>query len=240
MFNGCMIVMHTTVPLRSGEFAILPLAAGAAVYGFAFGFLAVQLGLPWWSVPLMSGLVHAGSAQIVAVEQFASSSSIFGAVFAGTVLNLRYIGIVASLTDMLKGMSLWAKLLTIHITSDESWALTVSEANKGVGIGSRFLIGAGAVMITTWVTSTTMGALVGYSAPDLEQLGLGFAFTAAFIAMGRGMWRTRADLLPWAITFIVSIAAVKFQSSTANAIIIGTVAGLITTFVVRALKGADV
>ncbi|MGX0978453.1 4-azaleucine resistance transporter AzlC [Roseovarius sp. MBR-51] len=232
-----MIFMHMTVPPQSGEFAILPLAAGAAVYGFAFGFLAVQLGLPWWSVPLMSGMVHAGSAQIVAVEQFASSSSILGAIFAGAVLNLRYIGIVASLTDMLKGMSLWAKLATVHITSDESWALTVSAANKDVGIGSRFLVGAGAVMIVTWVTSTTMGAVVGYTAPDLEQLGLGFAFTAAFIAMGRGMWRTRADLLPWAVTFFISIGAVKLLASTANAIVIGTVGGLIATFVIREMRG---
>lgn len=231
--------MQTYTLQQSGEFAILPLAAGAAVYGFAFGFLAVKLGLPWWSVPMMSGMVHAGSAQIVAVEQFASTSSVIGAIFAGAVLNLRYIGIIASISNMLKGMSLWAKLITVHITSDESWALTVSEANKSSLVGTRFLVGAGTVMIFTWVSSTTLGAIAGSTVPDLERLGLGFAFTAAFIAMGRGMWRSRTDLFPWVITFALSIAAVNAGVSTANAIVAAALGGLATSFVIRKFNGEE-
>lgn len=92
--------------MKHGVIAILPLAAGAAVYGFAFGLLAAQVGFPWWGVALMSGLVHAGSSQIVAVEQFAGSSAVIGAALAGAALNLRYIGIVASLSDVLSGLSL--------------------------------------------------------------------------------------------------------------------------------------
>ncbi len=80
--------------MKQGALSILPLAAGAAVYGFAFGFLAAQVGFPWWGVALMSGLVHAGSSQIVAVEQFAETSTVIGAALAGAALNLRYIGIV--------------------------------------------------------------------------------------------------------------------------------------------------
>ena len=62
--------------MKHGAIAILPLAAGAAVYGFAFGLLAAQVGFPWWGVALMSGIVHAGSSQIVAVEQFAGTSAV--------------------------------------------------------------------------------------------------------------------------------------------------------------------
>lgn len=232
-------VMHTLTRTKLGEFAILPLAAGAALYGFAFGFLAVQLGMPWWSIPFMSGLVHAGSSQVVAVEQFASSASVLSAIFAGAILNLRYVGIVASLTDLLKDTPIWFKLITIHITSDESWALTLSEANKNSAVGVRFLVGAGTVMIVTWVTSTTMGAVVGAKTPDLESLGLGFAFTAAFIAMGRGMWRSRADVLPWAVTFIAAVTAVHLQASVANAIVIGTIAGLLSAKMSRKYKEAS-
>ncbi|MEP4962655.1 MAG: AzlC family ABC transporter permease [Roseobacter sp.] len=230
--------MTATSITRSGEFAILPLAAGAALYGFAFGFLAAQLGIPWWGVGIMSGVVHAGSSQIVAVEQFASTSSVLGAIFAGAILNLRYIGIVASLTEMLSGLSIWAKLIAIHITSDESWALTMSEASKNKTVGPRFLFGAGAVMIVTWVLSTTGGALVGSTAPDLEGLGLGFAFTSAFIAMGRGLWRGSADLLPWVSAFACSVGAVKLGVSAASAIVIGTFGGLFVSLLARKLKGA--
>lgn len=184
----------------------------------------------------MSGVVHGGSAQIVAVEQFASTSSILGAVFAGAILNLRYIGIVASLTQMLNGLSIWAKLVAVHITSDESWALTISEASKNPSVGVRFLYGAGTVMIATWVASTTLGALVGSTAPDLEKLGIGFAFTAAFIAMGRGLWRNSSDLLPWLVAFLMAVGAVKMQMPTANAIVIGTIGGLVATQIIRKNK----
>lgn len=234
-----MIDMTATTLPKSGEIAILPLAAGAALYGFAFGFLAVQLGIPWWGVGLMSGVVHAGSSQIVAVEQFASSSSVVGAVFAGAVLNLRYIGIVASLTEMLSGLSIWAKMLAIHITSDESWALTVSEAQKNNAIGPRFLFGAGFVMIFTWIVSTTSGAMVGSTAPDLERLGLGFAFTSAFIAMGRGMWRGASDIPAWIIAFATSVIAVRFGLSSATAIVVGTCAGLLAATIIRKSKGVS-
>jgi 4-azaleucine resistance transporter AzlC len=228
--------MYTAAVTKSGFVAILPLAVGAALYGFAFGFLAVQLGVPWWSVPVMSGLVHARSAQIVTVDQYAATSSVVGAVFAGAILNLRYIGIIASIADMLKGMPLWAKLISIHITSDESWALTVSEANKDRSIGARFLVEAGAVMILTWVTSTTMGAIAGSTVPDLEKLGLGFAFTAAFIAMGRGMWRGRSDLAPWAVTFAIAIFASRLGFATANSIVIATIGGLLFMQLLRFVR----
>lgn len=122
--------------MKHGAIAILPLALGAAVYGFAFGLLAAQAGFPWWGVGLMSAVVHAGSSQIVAVEQFATKQAVLGAALAGAALNLRYIGIVASLSDVLAGLSLRTKLLAIRITGDENWALTMAERAKFPDIGA--------------------------------------------------------------------------------------------------------
>ena len=141
--------------MKYGAIAMLPLAAGAAVYGFAFGLLAAQIGFPWWGVALMSGLVHAGSSQIVAVEQFAETSAVMGAALAGAALNLRYIGIIATLSEILSGLSLRMKLLTIHIAGDENWALMMAERAKNPQIGAGFLIGSGLVMFSRWTTSTT-------------------------------------------------------------------------------------
>jgi len=81
--------------MKQGAVAILPLAIGVVIYGFALGLLAAQIGFPWWSVGLMSLAVHAGSSQIVAVEQFSASSAVLGAALAGAALNLRYMGIIA-------------------------------------------------------------------------------------------------------------------------------------------------
>ncbi|MFT7593316.1 MAG: putative branched-subunit amino acid permease [Paracoccaceae bacterium] len=222
--------------MKHGALAILPLAAGAAVYGFAFGLLAAQVGFPWWGVALMSGFVHAGSSQIVAVEQFAGTSAVVGAALAGAALNLRYIGIVASLSEVLSGLSFRLKLLAIHITGDENWALTMAERAKNPAIGAGFLIGSGLVMITVWTGATTLGAFAGATLPNLEQFGLGFAFTAAFIAMARGLWRGAANLMPWAASFAVTIGAVTLGAPKAYAIVAGAICGLVVSHIVRRRK----
>lgn len=222
--------------MKHGAIAILPLAAGAAVYGFAFGLLAAQVGFPWWGVALMSSFVHAGSSQIVAVEQLAGTSAVVGAALAGAALNLRYIGIVASLSEVLSGLSLRMKLLTIHITGDENWALTMAERAKNPEIGASFLIGSGLVMISVWTASTTLGAVAGSTLPNLEQFGLGFAFTAAFIAMARGLWRGHANLVPWIASFAVTIGAVMLGAPKAYAIVAGAICGLAVSHIVRSRK----
>lgn len=219
--------------MKHGMITILPLAAGAAVYGFAFGLLAAQVGFPWWGVGLMSSLVHAGSSQIVAVEQFAGSSGVIGAALAGAALNLRYIGIVASLADILNGLPLRIKLLVIHITGDENWALTMAERAKNPKIGAQFLIGSGIVMITIWTFSTSLGAVVGSTLPNLEQFGLGFAFTAAFIAMARGLWRGPSSLTPWIISFVLTIGMILLGLPKAYAIVVGAIGGLIAIHISR-------
>lgn len=226
--------------IKYGAFAIFPLALGAAVYGFAFGLLAAQVGFPWWGVGLMSALVHAGSSQIVAVEQFASTGTALGAVFAGAALNLRYLGIVASLSEVLDGLSLWKKLVAIHMTGDENWALTMAERAKSPDVGAGFLLGSGIVMISAWTTSTALGAVIGAILPNLERFGLGFAFTAAFIAMARGLWRGRSQAVPWLVAAGATIAAVSLGAPKAFGIVAGAICGSATTYLVRRAQEAIV
>jgi len=222
--------------MKYGFFSILPLAAGAAAYGFAFGVLAAQLNFPWWGVALMSAVVNAGSSQIVAVEQFSSEGFVIGAVLAGLALNMRYLGIIASLNPILKGISFPRRLLAIHITSDENWALTFAKRAQDKSVGVPFLIGSGLTMLAVWVTSTAVGALIGRSIPDLSDYGLGFAFTAAFIAMARAIWRGRQDTLPWIITFIVTIGLIKLSVGNAFVILIGSLSGVALTMFIQYLK----
>ncbi|WP_299652059.1 AzlC family ABC transporter permease [uncultured Tateyamaria sp.] len=219
--------------MKHGAIAILPLALGAAIYGFAFGLLAAQVGFPWWGVGLMSAAVHAGSSQIVAVEQFASTQTVIGAALAGAALNLRYIGIVATLSDVLAGLTLRTKLLAIHITGDENWALTMAERAKSRDVGAAFLMGSGLVMITVWTASTIAGAAIGAVLPNLERFGLSFAFTAAFIAMARGLWRGRPQMFPWLVASTATIAAVSLGVPKAYAIVAGTACGLAMSFFLR-------
>ncbi|MCT8266796.1 AzlC family ABC transporter permease [Afifella sp. JA880] len=220
--------------MKRGMLSILPLAVGAALYGLAFGVLAAQAGFPWWGVGLMSAGVHAGSSQIVAVDQFSAGSGLVGAVFAGAIMNLRYLGITASLAGILARLPPWRRLLALHLTSDENWALTMSERGKDPSIGAPFLLGAGSVMFVTWFASTAIGAQIGAVLPDLDAAGLGFAFTAAFIAMARSMAPRRiAAFLPWGMTFVLAIGLVSAGISRASAILVASLAGLALAALLR-------
>lgn len=219
--------------MKQGAIAILPLAFGAAIYGLAFGILAAQSGFPWWGVALMSSAVHAGSSQIVAVEQLSDGSTILGAALAGAALNLRYIGIIASLAEVLQHLPLHLRLIAIHITGDENWALTMAQRAKYPNIGAAFLLGSGSIMIAVWTGSTAIGAMLGASLPDLEKFGVGFAFTAAFIAMARGMWRGRKNAMPWLGCFAVACLFVVYGLPKAYAIIAGAVVGIILSMMMR-------
>ena len=223
--------------MKQGAVAILPLAIGVVIYGFAFGLLAAQIGFSWWSVGLMSVAVHAGSSQIVAVEQFSASSAVLGAALAGAALNLRYIGIIASLSELLSSLPLKTKLLAIHVTGDENWALTMSERARSKDVGASFLIGSGLMLISVWTASTAGGALVGGALPNLEQFGLGFAFTAAFIAMARGLWKGNPNFMTWSFAFGVTTAVIWLGLPKAYAIVAGAFCGLATSKFLRHRNG---
>ncbi|MCF7728128.1 AzlC family ABC transporter permease [Sulfitobacter sp. M22] len=218
-----------------GARKIIPFGLGAAAYGFAFGVLAAQVGFPFWGVGLMSAATFAGSSQIVAVERFADGGLIAGAVVAGMALNLRYIGILASLSEVLRHTPLLKRLLAVHVTSDENWALTVAERARDPNVGDDFLIGSGLMQLAFWTASTALGALVGSGVPNLDVFGIGFAFTAAFIAMARGIWRGRQDLFPFGVSFSATILLVLSGWQAAFAILGGAGAGVTVATMRRVL-----
>ncbi|MEL6873809.1 MAG: AzlC family protein, partial [Pseudomonadota bacterium] len=58
-----------------------------------------------------------------------------------------------------------------------------------------------------WLLSTVTGVVLAGQIADHRALGLDFAFAAAFIALSRSVYRSRSDLLPWAVAVAVVIGA---------------------------------
>ena len=235
--NGCDdLIQPVYLPrMWRGATLILPLGLGAAVYGFAFGVLAAQVGFPAWGIGLMSVGVFAGSSQIAAVDQFAANGVVAGAVIAGMALNLRYLGIMASLSEVLRAVPLPKRLLAVHVTADENWALTMSQRARDPSVDADFLIGSGLMVVAMWTASTVLGAWIGAGVPDLTGYGIGFAFTAAFIAMARGLWRGRRDFVPFAASFAATAVLVRPGVEGAFAILGGAAAGVAVSGLMRAM-----
>lgn len=213
---------------------ILPLALGVAVYGLAFGLLAAQASLTTLDVGVMGGIVFAGGAQIVAVERLVAGAGAAAALVAGIALNLRLVLVAASIRDVYAGRPWWQLLLGAHMTTDENWALLLAERAKGRDLGYWYLVGGGLCLLVAWCGSTVAGVAFASAIPEPRALGMDFAFTAAFIAIARSLWRGRRDLWPWLVSALVvamSLGSGKIDPSWA--LVLGGVAGAAVAGVLR-------
>lgn len=183
---------------------ITPLSLGVATYGVAFGLLAAQQGQDALSTAIMSALVFAGSAQIVAVERLAAEAGPWLAVIAGLALNLRLLLMTASLRQEFQARPLWQKILGLHLTTDENWVLMHATRNRGETAGFWYLVGGGSSLIASWIVSTGLAAAFARYLPDLSKIGVDFAFTAAFILLATSLWRGRQSLSPWLISGLIA------------------------------------
>jgi 4-azaleucine resistance transporter AzlC len=175
--------------LWCGAVEILPLALGVAIYGLAFGLLAAQASLTALQVGVMGGVVFAGGSQIVAIQRLVAGTGAIAALVAGVALNLRLLLVTASIRDVYARRPLWQILLGAHVTADENWALMLAERAKGRDVGYWYLVGGGLCLFVAWCVATVIGVLFAAAIPDPKALGMDFAFTAAFIAIARSLWK---------------------------------------------------
>jgi len=161
--------------------AAAPIAAAVFVFGASFGVLAVAARLPTWSVVLMSLLVFAGSAQFAAIGVIAAGGSVLTAIFAGALLNLRFIATGIAIAGSLPGGRLLRSLLA-QLSIDESYALSVRAGAPGRPDGKTLLV-TGACLYVVWILGTSIGAVLGPVLGDPKRLGLDAAFPAGFVAL---------------------------------------------------------
>lgn len=219
----------TASAFKAGMIDGLPLAAGVAIYGIAFGILAARADLGGIGTGVMGAVVFAGSSQIVSVERLIAGAGPITALVAGLALNLRLILITASLRDELAGRPPWQVLLGIHLASDESWSLMHATRARGRPAGFAYLVGAGSGLFLAWIAATTSGAMFAQQLADPQALGLDFAFVAAFIAILRNLWRDHGDLLPWAASVLASGMFVLTTGIEPSwALVAGGIAGALT------------
>ena len=197
-----------------GALEILPLAFSAAAYGLAFGVFSAEAGFSAIEITLMSITVFAGTSQIAAVDSFSTSQAIWGSVLAAAVLNLRYIGIMATMPSILTHTPWLSRILAIHLTADENWAQTLTAKQQDPSIGVGYHMGAGVTLLLFWIVATCVGNVLGSTLPAWSNAAVGFTFTAAFIGMLAGMVKlppgarlldTTRVIMPIFVTFVSTL-----------------------------------
>ncbi len=219
-----------------GARRVLPVALSVCAYGLTFGVLARQAGLSVLEVFLMSGLVYAGSAQLIVLSLWTMPLPIGMIVLTTLIVNVRNVLLGAALSPWLLRLSALKVYTTCFFLSDENWALTLGEFERGEH-DAAFLLGSGLVMYVAWVGSTVLGRTLGTIIQDPAQWGLDFAFSAVFLALLVPLWRGKMDLLPWLIAALVAVVSARFVPGKWY-ILLGALTGSITGALVGGARHA--
>ena len=212
----------------AGARACIPVVISVSTYGLVWGVLARSAGMSTLEVVLMSGLVFAGSAQFVALDLWTATPSslpIGPLIIAALIINLRYLLLTATVRPLLADRKVGWRAAWMFFVTDENWAITMLEMKKGGG-SLAFLLGGGVLTYVCWMATTITGHLIGAVIDDPVRYGLDFAFTATFLALLLGMWKTRADLLPWGVAALSAIIAAKLIEGSWYILIGGIVGSL--------------
>ena len=220
-------VVFTTHGVRRGLRASLPLWIGLLPFGLVTGVLADAKGLSLAEAVLMSALVYAGAAQLLALDLWADPVPILAVIVATLVVNIRMAPQGAALApwlDRLRGLKLWGTLATLV---DHSFALSVQEQRAG-GRDAGFLLGVGGGLWIAWVLSTAIGHIAGAAVRLPPGHPLFFASLAAFLSILVGLWRgPRADLAPWAVAGLVAVAAHRAGLPVPLPLLLGSLSGAV-------------
>jgi predicted branched-subunit amino acid permease len=121
-------------------------------------------------------------------------------------VNLRHLLMGATLRSWLAPVPARRVFPSLHLLSDESWALTTRELARGP-VRHGFLVGSGLALSSSWIVATFAGATAGQAIDDPARWGLDFAFVAVFAALLVGLWPGHRRSLPWVAAGMTAIVA---------------------------------
>jgi predicted branched-subunit amino acid permease len=217
-------VSFTRAGAWRGARAVLPMLIGTAPFGVVTGIAAQGAGLSLTEATLMSAIVYAGSAQLVALLGWAVPAPVLSATLAALAMNLRMAlmgPVLAPWLDRLRGLRLWG---TLFFMADQNWALSVREMTSG-GSDAAFLLGSGLALWVMWVATTVAGHLLGGWINPPPGHPIFFAAFAVFVALLVDLSRGWGDVLPWLVAAVVAAGTAQAVPGGAWYIVAGAVAG---------------
>ncbi len=161
-----------------------------APLGMALGVLISQSGLPWWTAPLFTAVIFAGSLEFLLVGMIVAAAPLASVAMTTLLVNFRHVFYALSF-PLRQIRSRGLRILSTYILCDEAWALTAHPQAR-TWTGARIL-GIQSVFYVNWVVSATIGVLAGSLIPP-SVMGLDFAITAFFLVLGIDAYRVRRSV----------------------------------------------
>lgn len=160
----------------------MPIVLGYIPVGFAFGVLALEVGLSPLNTVLMSLLVLGAASQLVAVQLFALGVEPLTIVATTFIVNLRHMLMASAMAPYLRNWRRWQIGIFSYGLTDEAFALHSARFDHG-GPSKGEAITINAVAHGSWVVGTWFGVIAGSLLGDVGPFGLDYALSAMFVAL---------------------------------------------------------
>jgi 4-azaleucine resistance transporter AzlC len=192
----------------AGVRAEVPLQVGVVPFGFIYGALAVQLGVPASLAQAMSSVIFGGSSQFIAAPLIVAQTPALVLIATVFFVNLRHALYSASVAPYLEKLGAGWKILLAYLLTDEAYAVTIAHFHKESDSPHHhwFLFGAGITLWSFWQASTAIGIFIGARVPP--EWSLDFALPLTFIAIVIPMLRNRAYVICAMVAGIGGVLAV--------------------------------
>lgn len=204
-----------------------PVFFGYISIGFAFGFLLVKAGFPWFLAPIMCIIIFAGAAQFMAIGLMLSDKSTLEIGLAILLINARHMVYGLSLLERFKPFKKFKRYIIYGLTDETYALLTTLEAPDGCH-PEGFDFWMTAFNHSYWTLGSSVGALIG-TAVSFNAPGLDFALTALFIVLTIEQIKAIKKVGPFLLPIII-IAILKILGIEEDALIISILLSSIGCF----------
>jgi len=169
-------------PWLQGMVQAVPIVVGYIPVGFAYGVLAQKAGLSPFNTLLMSIIVYAGSAQLIAVGLISSGIAPLSIIITTFIVNLRHMLMSAALSPHLQSWRKPELAAFAYELTDESFALHATRMD-GEERPKRETLAINVTAQASWVLGTALGIFGGQMIAEIEPFALDYALPAMFIAL---------------------------------------------------------
>lgn len=157
--------------------------------GIALGLLAVQAGLPGWTVPGLSIFGYAGSLEFLMIDMMTAGTGLVTIAVTTFFVNFRHVFYAFSFPlHVIKNPI--AKFYSMHALIDEAYAVTAAHPT---GWTAPRLLAMQISMHCYWVGGGLVGVAIAWAIPGTIA-GLDFALLALFITLTLDAVRSREQL----------------------------------------------
>ncbi|MBE6613195.1 MAG: branched-chain amino acid transporter AzlC [Ruminococcaceae bacterium] len=190
----------TRAAFRAAFPKTVPVLAGFAFLGIAFGILFTSKGYHPLFAPLMSFVCFCGSMQYVAITLLTAAFDPLAALILSITVNARHLFYGLSMLDTYHGMGK-IKPLLIYLLCDESFSILTDKLPEGVD-KKTYCFAVSILNYIYWGTASLIGGLAGHFLTKLDGFdttGFDFVLTALFVVIFIDGCREKEKRIPAAI-----------------------------------------